>query len=792
MKFLITNLFLFFALIVAQFAAIAQQNETQPYYHFGGNLAQHQMGGAGVLSTGNSGTGDNINVTYHRCNWTADPDDATKTLTGNVTTYFKTIVANVTVISFDFNNNSFNNDSLKVYYHGTICTASFSTSGNFDVLNITLPVTINAVGTLDSVTIKYQGVSPSISGDALGYQRDVDNVNNNFLYTLSESYEDKDWWPCKADMQDKIDSLDINVTVPKSFWVAANGLMIDSTIEGTSRTFKFKHRYPIASYLVAIGIAKYKKYDLGTLTVGSKNVPYIVNIFPDKNTATESYILNVLNNHKLVFDVLNGLYGDYPYANEKHGFYEFGFGGGMEHQTFSGIGGNSFQSNSILAHELGHQWFGDKVSFATWNHLWLAEGFATYSEVLMAEFVPSIGVSYLNKLTNNKSTARANNTSSIYLKDITSSNTIWTNENTSAVYNRGCMVVSMLRSLLGDNKFFTACKNYLNDTSIAYKAAVTADLQRNMETQFGESMTDFFTEWIMKKGSPKYSVQWGNAGKYLNLKLTQTVSSAASSAVAATFFPMPVIVKIEDSINGFDTTVVIYHKAVNKLAYLNNGIGATVNSNIISYNLSFIPNKITFDPENRTMATATVSYAAILPVLKIDIEAKKNKINNLLLTTVVTTDDIATVELEKSVDGVHFNSIGTMENTMVNNNTKQYLFKDENVLTFTTYYRSKVYSNNATVSFSKIIVVENKAIKSNISISPNPSNNLVTIKINGFIGEGELLIRDYLGRGIFSQKINNTQPITTNINHLAKGIYAVEFWQENKVIAIEKLLVSEH
>lgn len=367
-------------------AANAQQDESQPYIHqlrgFGNTNT-----GTGTLSTGNSGTGANINVVYHRCNWSANPDDITKTLTGSVTTYFKTLVANVAAINFDFNNSSFNNASLNVLYHGTVCSFSFPTTGNQNILNIQLPASITNAGTLDSVTINYQGIPPASSGNAEGYQLDQDNNGNNYIYTLSESYEDKDWWPCKADMQDKIDSIDINVTVPAAFWVAANGVMIDSSINGSNRTFSFRHRYPIASYLVAIGIAKFSKYNLGTLPVGTKNVPFILNMFPTKTASVEAYIMNVLNNHKLVFAAFNNLYGDYPFANEKHGFYEFGYSGGMEHQTFSGIGGNSLQSNSVLAHELGHQWWGDKVTFATWKHLWLAEGFATYSEVVTLSLI---------------------------------------------------------------------------------------------------------------------------------------------------------------------------------------------------------------------------------------------------------------------------------------------------------------------------------------------------------------------------------------------------------------------
>ena len=489
MKFFLKIILLQLAFTLQINKAISQLNNEATFYHRGGSFGNI---GASTLSTGYSGTGANIDVVYHRCNWTANPDDATKTLKGTVTTYFKTIAANVNTIDFDFNNTSFNNDSLIVLYHGIACNFSFPVSGNVDVLTIDLPVTLANAGILDSITIKYVGVPPADFGSALGYQRDVDAASNNYIYTLSESYEDKDWWPCKADMQDKIDSIDINVTVPNTFWVASNGVMTDSAINGASRTFNFKHRYPIASYLVFLGIAKFKKFDLGTLAVGSKDVPFFINILPGKSSTVEASILNYMNNHKLVFAAFNNLYGDYPYANEKHGFYEFGFGGGMEHQTFSGIGGNNLQSNSVLAHELGHQWFGDKVTFATWNHLWLAEGFATYSEILAAEFVPSLGVNAINKRTNNKYSARGNTGIATYISTISNSNDIWSGNNITSVYNRGCMVVSMLRTLLGDDKFFAGCKSYLSDTLLAYKAAISTDLQRNMENQFGESMGRFF------------------------------------------------------------------------------------------------------------------------------------------------------------------------------------------------------------------------------------------------------------------------------------------------------------
>jgi hypothetical protein len=771
--------------IIFSSTSFSQQNSEGTYYHRDG-VGLNGGINAGVTSTGNSGTGSNINVTYHRCEWIADPDDATKTLTGSVTTYFKTTVTNVATISFDFNSASFNNASLTVLYHGSNCIFSFPSTGNQDVLNISLPSPIVPLGTLDSVTINYVGIPPPASGSAEGYQRNQDAASNNYLYTLSESYEDKDWWPCKADMQDKIDSIDINVTVPSAFWVAANGAMIDSAINGANRTFKFKHRYPIASYLVAIGIAKYKKYYLGSLAVGTGSVPFVVNLFPNKTTPVENNILNVLNNHKLVFASFNNLFGDYPYAKEKHGFYEFGFGGGMEHQTFSGIGTSSIQSNSVYAHELAHQWFGDKVTFATWNHLWLAEGFATYSESLAAEFVPSIGISPTSKLASNKSSARSLSSTPMYLNSISNSNAVWTNNNTKAVYDRGCMVVSMLRVLMGDTKFFSACKNYLSDTAIAYKSAVTADLQRSMENQFGESMTGFFTEWVMKKGIPNYTVEWGNMGNKINLKLTQTISATGSSGTASTFFPMPVVIKIANAANTIDTTLIIYHKSPNVLMYSGNGVGATVNSNIISYNLSFIPATITFDPANKTMATATVAYSIALPITKINLNAIQQKDKNILTATISNTNIIDNVVLQKSINAIDFNDVGIMNFQLQQNDNRLYQLTDNSSNTATDYYRVKVASNGV-ATYSSIIAISNKGYKNIITLQPNPAKDYVTIEC---VDAKELLIIDCLGKVVYRAAMSNKQFITINLQGIAKGIYLVKAIMSNEDIKTEKLVVE--
>ena len=572
-----------------------------------------------------SGQGSNINVVYHRCTWRISPDSPSaaspaKYLRGNVTTRFVTRQDNVTQITFDFNN-VHTIDSVK--YHGAKLTAGNIIWNTSKILQLNFPAPIATTGTLDSVTIFYKGTPPAVSGQALGYQRGG-NSTNNYVYTLSESYEDRDWWPCKHDMTDKIDSMDIIVSVPSAFWVAANGKMTDSATSGTSKIFKFQHRYPIASYLVSLGVAKFNRYHRGTVNIGGTNVPVVYNLFPGKTTNTYNTILAALDKSKLELVEFSNKYGDYPFKNEKHGYYEFGFGGGMEHQTFSGMGGSALTSWSIVAHELSHQWFGDKVTCATWNDLWVNEGFARYNEILAAELISGLAnpVTYRGSI---KTTARSVSTTPIYITDASTSNTIWTTNNDNAIYERGCMVVSMLRTLLGDTKFFQACRDYLNDPLLAYKAAATADVERNFENQFGADMSHFFTAWIFGFGTPSYTVNWSTTGSNITVQLNQTRTAGAS----VTYFPMPVVLRVANTGNTTNTTLTMYDRG-DSIFVAGDGINLAsgVAGHTISFPLPFAPATVSFDPNNVTMATGTTTQVSglkqILPAANELVVSKMN------------------------------------------------------------------------------------------------------------------------------------------------------------------------
>lgn len=686
-------------------------------------------------TAGFSGTGSNIDVVYQRCEWRFHPDSPSaaspvKYVKGRVTTWFTTTTAGVNQISFDLNKASFNNANLSVYYHGAAQSFFFPSSGAVNILTISLPVTLSA-SVLDSIVINYAGTPPAVSGQAEGFQKGPNSASNNYYYTLSESYEDRDWWPCKADMQDKIDSMDFVITVPSAFWVAAPGRMLDSSVSGSDRVFQFAHRYPIPSYLVSIGVAKYVRYHRGTVTIGSTEVPVVYNLFPGKTAGTYSSILTALDKSKLELVAFSDLFGEYPFKLEKHGYYEFGWGGGMEHQSFSAMGSGVLTSWSVIAHELAHQWFGDKVSFATWNHLWLAEGFAKYMESLAAEFVPSLGQNPVSLRSSTRSTALSTSTTPIYLSNasISNSNTIWTANNDNAVYQRGAMVVSMLRAIAGDSLFFLACRNYLNDPALAYRSATTENLQAHFEAVLGGfDLTPFFSDYVYGTGNPIYTINWGtnSTSKKLNIQITNQTRSASSSVA---YFNSPIVLRVQGaSPSTEDTTIVVYDDN-GSISLAGQGIVRTVSGNLISVILSFTPVTVTYDPFNQTMSTGTTQQLSSLNIKVKKIWLTENAEWPVLKLWLEESTDPVVGFVERSEDGKQFQVIGVMQAEVIDPRNGQYFFADRNFKGSRAYYRIRVESTAGDISYTEILRYD-KSRGIQIQIGPNPFRDRIILELS--------------------------------------------------------------
>jgi aminopeptidase N len=453
-------------------------------------------------------------------------------------------VENLTSVTLDMMN-SLTIDSVKVnnVISGTVQQTATCT--------VTLDHAYNT-GDLIHLQVFYQGV-PGSSG--FGSFEFSSHGSTPWVWTLSEPYGAKDWWPCNDHPSDKADSADIVVTCDSSFKVASNGklLSIENNGDGTS-THHWQTHYPISTYLIAVALTNYAQFSNWFKYSPTDSMEVMNFVIPEQLSTAQAYLPNAVTGLRIFSD----LFGLYPFINEKFGHAEFGWGGGMEHQTITYLGGFG---EWLVIHELAHQWFGDMITCRTWPDLWLNEGFATYLEVLYNE--KKYGTSaYWSEISSVISAAKSA-TGSVYLQDTSSVGYMFDG---TRVYDKGASVLHMLRHIVGDTMFFRSMYNYANDPAYKYGTAITRDFQHVCETTSGIDLNYFFNEWIFGEKYPRYTYSWtvdSVAGGYdVTIGLTQTTGTSNPS-----YFTMPIDFKIISS--GWDTTVVLFNNQITQTFTVN-------------------------------------------------------------------------------------------------------------------------------------------------------------------------------------------------------------------------------
>jgi aminopeptidase N len=461
----------------------------------------------------------NYDLKYHRLEWNVDPTKAE--ISGEVTSFF-VASENMNTITFDLANNM---TVSKVTQRGSDLNFQQNTS---EELIIDLPSTLNS-GVLDSLTVVYSGNPVSTGFDS--FEISTHGTSNTpVLWTLSEPYGAKGWWPCKQDLIDKIDSIDVYITHPSQYKAASNGILKSEKTIGSSKTTHWKHNYPIPAYLIAIAVTNYTVYNDH---VNNGNFDVVNYVYPETLASTK----NATAITPSIIDLYGSLFEMYPYSKEKYGHAEFGWGGGMEHTTMTFMGG---WNRGLIAHELAHQWFGNKVTCGSWEDIWLNEGFATYLAALVIENFDGKNAfrdwrsTSVNYITSQPS-------GSTFVSDTTSVNRIFDGR---LSYNKGAMILHMLRYKLGDESFFQGIKNYLADPKTAYGYAKTIDLQEHFESVSGKDLTEFFDDWFFGEGYPTYEVTWyqNSASKEVQFTVNQKQSHNSVS-----FFEMPLPVRVNGS-----------------------------------------------------------------------------------------------------------------------------------------------------------------------------------------------------------------------------------------------------
>lgn len=747
---------------------------------------------AQTASSGFSGTGANINVLYHRIFWRINPDSSVRYIKGSVFTRFVTTRNNTSSISFDLNS-VLAVDSVR--FRGTnLPVGNITRTGQ--VLNIALGATL-PLDTEDSLTIFYKGTPPGVSGAAQGFQVGNDANAGKYVSTLSESYEDRDWWPCKADMQDKVDSMDIFVSVPwgstgtDTFWVATNGVLVDSAITGTNRLFQFTTRYPIASYLVFVSVGRFNRYYRGTVNVSGTSVPVVYNLLAGKPTATYNNYLNALDKINALVAAFSNKFGDYPFKLEKHGFYDGLMGaGGMEHQTFSGINTNSLLSLRTLVHELMHQWFGDNVTFGTWNDLWLAEGFARYSEALSGELVPSLGINPFTTRNNMKNSALSLSTTSAWIPDgnILNSGTIWNSNFGSAVYERGAMIVSMLRTLSGDALFYQATRQY--QSNLGGSSASTDSLKNYFNQALGKDLTPFFNDYVGGsgnaptavggKGNPVYDIQWSNPST--NRLQVSVAAQTVSSGSNVTYFRSPVVLHVKGSIPAQDTSICFFDWGGGELSYAGNGLSNPIPGNLLQYQLSFNPVTVVYDDSARTLSTGTATKVVVLPVRILSFRGKLNAAGyNEVELVLADADQVDSVQLQRSYNGIDFERVGKMTAIGQTPFRQSYQYSESGLRPGRVFYRALVVDRGRR-EYSTVISWNPEAAFS-IQLQSNPVQQHIIGRFTGWESSTvQLEVLDAGGKLVAQQRTSGGS-FKIAINGLPSGFYVLRATTANRQVA---------
>lgn len=323
----------------------------------------------------------------------------------------------------------------------------------------------------------------------------------------------------------------------------SNGLLVNTIDNGDTKTFQWRHRYPIVTYYVMAAVSNFVHFqDMFNGTSG-ESFPLDYYVFEDDLGISQQGVVDMPEAIQFYSDV----FGLYPFRNEKYGMTQLGFYGAIENQTNTITNNMSPSWFDVSVHELAHMWFGDMITCADWHHGWLNEGFATYAEALWAEHENGPN-GYFNNMAGNEYWQGG----TLYLQNAQDTFNIFQ----SIIYSKGAYVLHMLRGVLGDEMFFEGVLDYAQNPEFIYKNASTEDLQNVFETVSGMELEFFFDQWVFDEYFPIYRYNYAqNSGNSLYMTIYQAQEELYNRRPV---FEMPVRLLIHFQ-DGSDTLVTVWN-----------------------------------------------------------------------------------------------------------------------------------------------------------------------------------------------------------------------------------------
>jgi len=537
------KIFVLTALVMAYSVAFSQWSEPTDE-HIGCNHAKgNHLKGAEAVFYFQSDLLWDYDVTFYHLDVEVSPTNIN--VFGNVSIHAKVVSTTLDTLALEYTEGA-NMVVDSMFVDGVKVTPIHSNDHIFAIVPTTLNQGDNFV-----MQVYYNANPPTGGGFFAGISNGHSNAwDADVTWTLSEPYAARDWFPVKQVLPDKADSCWVFLTTDEQYMVGSQGLLTAVTPMPDNKVrYEWKSNYPIAYYLISFAVSDYLEYNIYAK--------------PDEMNGDSILIQNFLYDHPNIInslkddidqtvefvELLSDLYILYPFHEEKYGHCLTQLGGGMEHQTMTTIGGFNYD---LVSHELGHMWFGDNVTCATWQDIWINEGFASYSEYLARQYLEgqSSANSWMNSTHNSVLSAPDG---SVYVPEEELDN-IWRIFNGRLSYDKGAAIIHMIRfELQDDDMFFDIMDEF--QTRFTDSTATGLDFKGVVEELSGMDFTDFFDQWYFGEGYPTYSIVWNQTEEGLNMNITQVASYPSVTPV----FKM--LMEYRIATTEVDTIIRLYHDA---------------------------------------------------------------------------------------------------------------------------------------------------------------------------------------------------------------------------------------
>ena len=371
-------------------------------------------------------------------------------------------------------------------------------------------------------------------------------------WSQGQDEDNRAWFPCFDHPTVKSTS-EVIATVPKSMTVLSNGTLVADNVTAAGRVVHYEQTVPHSSYLVTLVAGQYSHLKD---RAGDIELHYFVN--PGREDDAPRTFGNTAKMIELFADKTGRRYPWPRYSQITVAEFIFG---GMENTSATTLTDQTlhdarahldFSSEPLISHELAHQWFGDLLTCRDWSQGWLNEGFATYMELIWKEHIAGRDEADYDRLGDIE--AYLDEDANRYRRPIV------TNVFHEPIdvfdrhlYEKGGCVLHMLRTELGDTRFWKAIRHYVGKH--AGGSVETRDLARAVDEATGWNPDRFFEQWVFKAGHPalKIETSWDDEQKLAKLSIAQTQKVEGETPLF--HFSMPVRFVVDGKINDVTLTV---------------------------------------------------------------------------------------------------------------------------------------------------------------------------------------------------------------------------------------------